>query len=43
MNITKFFNKIFKPKEMPVVVPKQKNIETTEILDIDKILNNLIH
>mgnify|MGYP004528131467 FL=1 len=26
---------------MPVEVPKQKNIETTEILDIDKILNNL--
>lgn len=41
MNITKIFNKIFKPKEAPVEVSVQKNIETPEIMDIDKILNNL--
>ena len=41
MNITKIFNKIFKPKEVPVEVSVQKNIETPEIMDIDKILNNL--
>ena len=41
MNITKIFNKIFKPKEAPVEVLVQKNIETPEIMDIDKILNNL--
>lgn len=41
MNITKFFKKIFNSKETPVEVPKQKNIETPEMMDIDKILNNL--
>lgn len=41
MNITKIFNKIFKPKEVPIEVSVQKNIETPEIMDIDKILNNL--
>lgn len=41
MYITKIFNKIFKPKEAPVEVSVQKNIETPEIMDIDKILNNL--
>lgn len=41
MNITKIFNKIFKPKEASVEVSVQKNIETPEIMDIDKILNNL--
>lgn len=41
MNITKLFNKIFKPKETSVEVSLQKNIETSEIMDIDKILNNL--
>ena len=41
MNITTIFNKIFKPKEAPVEVSVQKNIETPEIMDIDKILNNL--
>ena len=32
MNITKIFNKIFKPKEAPVEVSVQKNIETPEIV-----------
>ena len=41
MNIAKIFNKIFKPKEAPVEVSVQKNIENPEIMDIDKILNNL--
>lgn len=41
MNITKIFNKIFKSKEASVEVSVQKNIETPEIMDIDKILNNL--
>lgn len=41
MNITKIFNKIFKSKEASVEVSVQKNIETPEILNIDKILNNL--
>lgn len=41
MNITRFLKKFFKPKEAPVEVPKQKNIETPEKMDIDKILNNL--
>ena len=41
MNITKFFKKIFKSKEASVEVSVQKNIETPEMMDIDKILNNL--
>ncbi len=41
MNITKIFNKIFKPKAASVEVSVQKNIETPEIMDIDKMLNNL--
>ena len=41
MNITRFLIKFFKPKEAPVEVSVQKNIETPEIMDIDKILNNL--
>ena len=39
MNISKLLKTFFKPKEQTVEVSLPKNIETSEKLDLDKILN----